>query len=292
MSFDAIAALISGKRPLWLYEFGRGSARWFFTSARDDVVEPAIFYSRPLFYATDPLFYSRRWHARSISHGRITQAGASYRSELNLQFALSDDFARQFLAPVGIAKTTVTIWHGFLNDPDGQRVIKYKGRIIGGSPSEGGTIDLTCQSELSTLDRKALSGVMQRPCRHALYFGGCGLALADWQLPTPATAIGPSGLNLTVPAAAGAAANYYRGGVVEYAGALELIAAHNGASLTLAAAVPGLADKIAADGSAAIKIAPGCDLSTATCAGVFSNSDNFGGFPFLTDSPFGGGSIL
>ena len=46
-------------------------------------------------------------------------------------------------------------------------------------------------------------------------------------------------------------------------------------------------------GSAAVEIAPGCDLRRATCAGRFNNLLNFGGFPDIPGrNPFGGGSII
>lgn len=291
MSFEAIAAMISGKRPIWLYEFAKGNARWYFTALRDAVIEPPIFWSRPYYFTSDPLFFTREWNPRAISHGKIPQAQNSYRSELTITLPLSDEFARTFLAPIGAVQTRVTIWHGFANDTDNERVVKYKGRIIGAKANEAGTIGLICQSELATLDRKALPAVMQRPCRHALYGTGCGLALGDWQTSATVTVVSNNGLNLTVPVAASSDDNYFRGGVIEFDGAQEMITAHTGTALTLAARLPGLADEIDAEGSAAVQIAPGCDLSTANC-GIFDNILNFGGAPFMADTPFDGRSIL
>lgn len=291
MSVSDIAALISGKRPIWLYEFAKGNTRWYFTALRDEVIEPPIFWSRPYYFTTDPLFFTRQWDARTISHGRISQSAHSYRSELLIKMPLSDTFARQFLGPIGFAKTRVTIWHGYANDPDNQRIVKYTGSVVGAKADEGGTIELVCQSELASLDRKALPAVMQRPCRHALYGAGCWLTLADWQVSATATALGASGLNVTVPGASAAADNHYRGGVLEFGDVREMITAHTGSALTLAARVPGLAEAIAADGSAPVKIAPGCNLSTANCD-AFGNIENFGGFPFMADTPFDGRSIL
>jgi hypothetical protein len=41
-----------------------------------------------------------------------------------------------------------------------------------------------------------------------------------------------------------------------------------------------------------VTLFPGCDHTLATCSGKFSNTANYGGFPFMpTKNPFGGDPI-
>jgi hypothetical protein len=53
---------------------------------------------------------------------------------------------------------------------------------------------------------------------------------------------------------------------------------------------------VAFDGIAvgqAVTLYPGCDHTTTTCDGKFSNLNNYGGFPHIpTKNPFGGSPIF
>lgn len=280
MTFAAIAQLISGQRPFYIYLFRKGGVEYRYTSLPSDL-------TRSVAGVTGTI-----WTAAPIFHGTIPYSSDSARSEFPITLPLSDAFARSFLAPVGLEPATVTLWKGFLNDPDAELVVQYKGSVLGAKPSEGGTISITCMSDISGLRRKGLTAVIQRPCRHGLYHGGCGLALAAFQTDASLSAITVDGLTLTVSAAAAQASGYFRAGILEWNGAREMIISHTGASLRLQTPVPGLVEAFAADGAQAVKIAPGCDLTRTTCATRFGNLTNFGGFPWISDNPFDGRSIF
>lgn len=280
MTFAAIAQLLSGQRPYYLYRFRRGGADTLFTSSASDVTKSVPGVSETI------------WPATAISHARIPTSSASYRSEFPITFPLSNTFARSFLAPQGVERTRVTIWKGFSNDPDGELIVQYTGGVIGAKPDEAGTITLTCMGDVSTLLRNGPAAVFQRPCRHAVYHGKCGLSLAAFQTAGTVTDISADGLTLIVTAASAQADTYYRAGIIEYDGAKEMIISHAGSTLTLAAPLPGLLAAFTDDGSASVSIAPGCDLTTATCLSRFDNLDNFGGFPWMADTPFDGRSIV
>lgn len=280
MTFAAIANMISGQRPFFLYRFSRAGVETLFTSQPVDV-------TRTVAGVTGTV-----WSAAAISHARMPNSSASYRSEFPITLPLSDAFARSFLAPQGINRARVTIWKGFTNDPDSELVVQYTGAVIGARPDERGTITLNCMGDVSTLLRNGPAAVFQRPCRHAVYHGKCGLSLAAFQISATITAISADGLSLTVPGAAAQPDGYFRAGILEFAGAREMIVSHAGTAIGLSAPVPGLLAQMAASGSASILIAPGCDLTTTTCASRFSNLDNFGGFPWMADTPFDGRSIV
>lgn len=281
MTFSAIAGLLSGQRPFYLYLFRRAGVEYRYTTLPANL-------ERTVSGVT-----GTTWAASAISHGRIPYSSESYRSEFPVTLPLSDEFARLFLAPVGVEVATVTVWRGFLNDPDAELVVQYKGGVLGAKPRQDGTIVLTCMSELSGLRRKGLTAVIQRPCRHALYHGGCGLDLADYLTTAAITAMTTDGLTLTVPVADAQPDGYFSAGVFQYGTSREMIAQHTGETLKLAAPVPGLTAAFAASGGAlTVSIAPGCNLTRDTCLTRFDNLNNFGGFPWLTDTPFDGRSIV
>lgn len=281
MSFAAIAALLSGQRPFFIYAFRKAGAEFLYTSLPTTLTKVVAGVTGSV------------WSAAAISHARIPFSSESYRSEFPITLPLSDEFARGFLAPVGIEGATVTIWKGFQNDPDAELVVQYKGGVLGAKPREGGTIVLTCMSDLSGLRRKGLTAVMQRPCRHALYHLGCGVSLASRRVDAAVTALTVDALTLTVPIAASSADGFFNGGIFEYGGLSEMILSHVGSTLVLAAPFPNLADAYTENGGVlSVTLAPGCDLTRATCEARFDNLDNFGGFPWLTETPFDGRSIV
>ncbi|WP_212525846.1 phage BR0599 family protein [Actibacterium sp. MT2.3-13A] len=271
MSYTAIAALISGKRPLWLYDLTLGA-----TTTR--------YAARSANYT----YASNSYTASSIAHTRIRQTSAIGRAETTIVLPRTDAFAIAVRDNIGTLETAITIRHGFVNDADQEFVVKFRGRVIDVRAMLG-TITLVCENRFTEMRRKGLAAVMQRPCRHALYHTGCGLNIADFE--TAGTATAWASPVLTVTEAGAQADGYYSGGVVTYAGARQMIVSHTGTALKLLGPVPDLAAAIAASGSASVSIAPGCDLSTTTCNGRFSNIDNFGGFPWMTDSPFDGRAI-
>lgn len=289
MSFETFAALVSGKRPFFLYEFSRGGARWYFTSLNKPWVSvPDAFDIADAF--AEPDAFARHWEPSAISHGKIPQSAKSARSEFPITFPQSDPFVRLFLSPVGLDPTWVHIYKGYENDPDAELATIYRGRVLQANPKDKArTITLICGGGLGDLDRKALAAVMQGPCRHVVYYGGCRLNFDDWKVSVVATAI--TGVTLTVPDAALQADGHYVGGMIEVSGAREMIDAHVGSQLVLAAPVIGLAETIAADGFASVAISRGCDRSFIICRDAFSNEDNHGGFPHMSTSPFDGRSI-
>lgn len=274
MSFAAIAQLVKGQRPFFLYAFVNGSTETLFTSKRSAMTVSA------------PGIIGTSWTPSAVKHGKIADNTEAYRAELTLQFPLSDTFARTFLGGLSFRATRITIFKGYENDPDEELIVVYKGEVINVQPDENGTLRLICMTDLAKIQNRGLAAVIQRPCRHVLYGTKCGVDRTDFEVTDTVDSVSDAGRVLFVSAAGAAAANYYRGGVIDWDGRLEMILKHAGSVLTLAAPLTGIAS------SDTVKIYPGCDLTTTTCAGRFSNLDNHGGFPFILDSPFGGRSIV
>ncbi len=288
MTYSAIHSLLSGKRPVWLYriEFG-GTWKFYAASATAYEQTDHDIFDFPDLFDTEDLFVLK-WAASPIRHTRIERTTELEKSNVRLVLPRTDPLVQVIRDDLGWTDTEVRILHTYRNDGDAERQIKFIGRVVGVvSGIVAATLD--CEHSLTTTRRKALSAVVQRPCRHALYHGGCGLSLAAFQVAGTATAL--TGAVVTVTEAATQADGYYSGGIMSFGGRLQLITKHAGSALTLLSDLDGLADEISTSGTAAVLIAPGCDQTMTTCAGRFGNLDNFGGFPWIDENPFDGRRI-
>lgn len=281
MTYTTIETSPAEGRPYFLYQFVEGGQVWRFTSRATDWVSPA----GAIADETEDL----GWQAAGIGHGRITQSPDAQRVTLELSFPLSHDFARRFLGPRGLDMTTLTIYRGHEQLP-GETVAEWKGRVVEAVVA-GQRIELRCESLFTTLRRAGVRAKYQRLCRHALYGRGCTLGIEAFFV--SGTASSTDGFAVAVPEAALQPDGWYRGGVLRHDGAITYGLEHSGATLVLARRITALEEAVASQGSAAVEIAPGCDLRATTCRDKFSNLDNFGGFPDIPGrNPFGGGSIL
>jgi uncharacterized phage protein (TIGR02218 family) len=288
MTYATIETSSAEGRPYFLYQFAEGDQVWRFTS-RSTLWTSAGSGGAVLF-----------WEPAAVAHGDVVQTSEIERGRLELRWPLSHPFARRFLAPLGTAPVTLTIFRGHEQVP-GETVAHWKGRVVG-AEVEGAQILLACESIFSTLRRAGVRAKYQRLCRHALYGRGCGLEISLHWLTGTVTAVSGGGLGVTIPEAAGLADGWYRGGVLRFGAELGFIIGHAGSTLTLSRPMPILAVALAEPeietetGDAlpvTADIAPGCDLRASTCAAKFGNLLNFGGFPEIPGrNPLGGGSIV
>lgn len=273
MSYAAFLALVSGKQPVWLYEFRRLGETVRFARAGADVEA-----------------LSETWSARAVTHTRFMRTQAIGRAQTELVFPQSDAWARSYLGGGAYVENSVAIYHGFLNDPDQEFVCRFRGRVMGVKAAYT-RIVLLAENQLTELRREARPAVMQRLCRHALYHTGCGVQISAFE--TEAALTGFSGRTATVTEAAAQADGFYAGGVLTYGGIRQSISRHTGSSLVLFGSIPNLASDLASSsGSLAVRIAPGCTLTRATCDGRFGNIANYGGFPWMDETPFDGKKLF
>ena len=277
MSLASIAAWVSGSRPFHLYLFQRGEAQYQFTSTAEAV-------SRTISGAG-----SSTWEPFSISHDRITDSDQAARSELKIQIPLSSQLAEDTIGNLGFDPITLTIFRGDANTSE--TVAVFKGRVISSNPQDDGQCILTCMTEIAALQRKGLSAVIQRPCRHVHYGRGCNLILADWQVTLPVASISADGKTVSVTGASAQSNGYYQLGTMEFGDRFEMMLTHSGNTVTLVNAIPGLVESVTL-GATNVKIAPGCSLSRNVCNDRFANIENFGGFPFISENIFDGRQLF
>ena len=275
MTYAAYDASAESGQPVWLYAFVQAGVATRYANQPADVA-----------------YAGQTYTASSIAHGKVEMNGDLSKEKVSVTLPRTTAFAQQFISDVVDAVTTLTIYRGHATDPDGEFVAVWKGSV-GGAVLKGAEIQLECTSVYSLMRQPGLRARYTKTCRHSLYQRGCGLDRADFMEAGTLTAM--SGVQLTVPAAAGFADGWFTGGqVAEPGGVLRYVIAHAGSTLVLLRPFgPDVFAALAGAGTLAVSLYPGCDRTPETCVARFDNLLNFGGFPWIpTKNPMGGSSIL
>ena len=291
MSFSNVLSSVFGKRPIWLYRLTKDGNERFYTSRNSNYEETThdFFDTQNVFGSEITDFFSRVWVSSPLFQTRIRNTSAIGRAETDLTFPQTNTWAQEYVDENSYSDNTVVIYQLFTNDPDLEKQLRFRGRVIA-TQAMLTRITLTCENRFTEMRQKALAQVIQRPCRHSLYHSvGCTLNIADFQ--TDGTITNIDELDLTVSEASAQADAYYSGGIVEWEGKYQQITKHSGSTLTLLAPIPGLV-AAQAGGNQSVKIAPGCTLSRATCNDRFNNLANFGGFPWADETPYDGKTLF
>jgi hypothetical protein len=282
MGFSDYLGQIFGKRAVWLYRIViPGVATYHVTSRGRDYESSA---AKP-----DATFLSpTNWTSTAILNGGVTQTTQAERAEVRVSLPTTGDIAQAILAYDGQADISVTIWQTFAGDPDEEYALKFTGRVVTIQPGLL-AVSLVCEEGFTAMARSSVAQVMQRLCRHAHYFttddgGGCRLDVDDWKQAVSITAV--SGRVVTVPAAALQPDGTFTAGILFWGGGEYFVQSHEGSALTLEAVPVGLAAAVPEDAD----LAPGCNLTPTNCV-AFSNIANFGGFWFMTETPFDGRAL-
>jgi uncharacterized phage protein (TIGR02218 family) len=270
MTYNAYETSHQSGAPVELYEFARAAQVWRYTSADSDIT-----------------YDSKTWSAATMMRNSIEATPEQARNALKVTVQRDNEVADLFrqTAPTEVIALTVRRYHR----GDGNAVVIWVGRVLN-VEWQGSQAVLNCEPVTASMKRPGLRRLYQRQCPHVLYSAACGVNKAA--MAVAGTVGGISGTALTVAAAAGEADGYFAGGYVEWqpeSGVFErrFIKKHIGSALTLSVAFDGIAV------GQAVTLYPGCDHTTTTCDGKFSNLNNYGGFPHIpTKNPFGGSPIF
>ena len=268
MAYDDFEESVDLGRPFFLYKLDDGvTVQRMTTLTVDKSADPEA-------TGTD-----QTWTASPVAHSEIRETGNIEKNDLNLTLPISDTIAKTYLSAKGNT-TFLTVWRSHLDDPDEEYQVVAKERIVSGEP-KGNTIVIKTESIFTSARFGGRRSRFQKSCRHALYFKGCNLNRADFE--TAATVSAIDGNTLTISEAADQVDGYYKSGIVNYGGLFGWIADHTGDQVTLTFPIVGLADDVTTNGSASVKIAPGCDRSLTTCIAKFDNGDNHGGYKWMPE---------
>lgn len=284
MSFSSFVSRVFGRRPVWLYRLEVDGVSYHLTSKGGGYETPN---NRP----TTEFPTGQVWLSCPIVRGELFQTSQANRTDTWVRIPTLNASASAIIHSSEVTAVKLTIWQGFIGDPDNEFVMQFSGRVVE-VEADMLLTTLVCETSITEGARSSVAQVVQRPCRHAHYFtnadgGGCGLDLAAHQQSAEVTTI--SGRVLTVPLAAAQSDGVFLAGILEYDAKEYMIQSHIGEVLTLENEPPGLSDAVAA-GATNVLIAPGCNLTIENCD-LFNNRENHGGFPDMDQSEFDGRSI-
>jgi uncharacterized phage protein (TIGR02218 family) len=270
MTYEESEVSRLGGKPFELYKFSSDDGDWFFTSS-DQMIE----------------FNSDEYEPVTIIREQFEVTDDAFRSDIKLTMGRNNDLVVDFLNMVINSVVTLTIFRGHFGI-EAESVVLWKGRIISFDFKESDVL-VACESIFSSLRTPGLQPKYQYLCRHSLYFEGCNVAKASY-LAANLEVADVTGFNVTmtdISVYTGYAADWFRGGYLQYGHIYLFIEAHNGNVLTVDRRVP-------FDAGVLVDLYPGCNHTMTHCIDKFNNYLNFGGFPWIpTKNPFSdlGGKI-
>ena len=261
MTYDARELSMQSGEPIEMYQFTVGATDYYFTSAKSAVT-----------------YGGNAYQPEPIKRGSIDFTTEKGRNNLKLQtvrdFAIADLF--RVSPPSDVILLIVHRVH--YGETDG--AVIWSGRVLN-CDWVGSTASLNCEPVSSSLQRIGLRRMYQRQCPHVLYGSACGVDKTDFDLST--TILSISGLTLSCVDADIFGNDWFSGGFIEFGTEKRFITNQVGKAITISAPIAGL------EVGDAITAYAGCNHALTTCHFKFSNSDNYGGMPYIpTKNPFSG----
>jgi len=261
MTYESIEPTVDSGMPIILLEFSQGDETYRFTSYDKNYTYSGYIY-QPTYFSFD----------------RLRQTADPFKNDLNISFNQSNTFAFQQAVYRNSEPTTVIVRRGHVDD--GDFFIQWKGRVIGREINNS-EINLVCESVFTKLKAIGLRAKYEHYCRHTLYSAQC--AANKPSKTVVGTVDSVSGNVISISEVDALADGYFDLGVVDIGGVKRAVLSHIGANLSLLSPfdtnILGLSASVSA----------GCNKTLAICDSKFSNTINFGGFPYIpVRNPFEG----
>lgn len=264
MTYEAFEEGVESGRPVETYKFTIGATVIRYTSAPND--------HQPPYDAND-------YFSRAISRTSTSQTTEDRRTPLEITLPTDDALAQRFIdIPPGNEVTLeITRYH----IGDSEAFLVWSGRIIGAAyTQEGGMCTLSGVTDEAAFSRPIPRFKYQGLCNHVLYDALCTIVRTSFKYTGSVSAVVNS--TITVDGLTSKGANWAVGGYIDDgAGDFRLVVAQSGDTLTLF--VPFETSPL----GSSIDVFAGCNHTIDVCDTKFSNSINYGGFPFVpTFNPF------
>jgi hypothetical protein len=183
-----------------------------------------------------------------------------------------------YLPPAPIAVTVFGSHYG-----DSETVVLFIGEVASARFTD--QCEITCNSAQYLLQRKIPQQLYQSPCSHVFGDAGCGADLGAHTYSGTVSAVDSTGTILTIPAFA-SLPDSLKGGFLKFGNISRMIVDHSGSTVTILAAISGLAASAAVSGTA------GCALNFTTCA-HYGRTRSFLGFDLIPIvNPFDGSASI
>lgn len=266
-------------RPVCLYEFQWGETFYRYTSA-DRVVE----------HGDDDLGNPVEWEPISISDNGFTQGVTQ--QDFTITLPRSNPVVQLFRSTPPSRTISIVCRRFHKDDVDQESTVYWSGSIGNVRPKDAVSAEIIGIPLTTTLRRSGMRLCWERGCPHALYDEGCRVDRELFKTVTTITAM--TGASIEVASLGAWPAAQYAGGYVEWEATAEGTKdnrAIEGSGGGLVLNLMGTTDRMEVGQDITLYL--GCDLTAATCQGVFNNLANHGGFEFLAGkSPFDGNPVF
>jgi len=260
MSYDSIETSPYGSQPFELYAFSTADQAWYFTSGDQPITYLGNLYTPEV-----------------IKRTPTNQTSEAKSGTVRVTLPKENPVPQQFVSFCPSTPLFVVIYRGHGGDSD--VVVNFTGRVTINRFGDFG--ELSCIPESDFLKNNIPAVKFQAPCNHFLYDAGCTIDKALFLVPGTVSALDPTGMILTVAAAATKPDNWFTAGYVEIGEQRRMVLLHNGTTLTLLAALFGV------EVGSQVNLYAGCMRDFHTCVAKFSNGKNFLGFQWIpTRNPF------
>ncbi len=271
MSYDAIERSIYKAQPIEIYEFSRGPEVYRYTTAQQD-----------------QLINGQVYTAFNIKRAKIEQNQDIGRNHISFKADRDLPFVQQYLStpPTDIINVKISRHH--VSDDDNETIIFWLGRVVN-LKFTADTVDIRCEPIFTSLKRPTLRRLYQVTCPHLLYGPICTIDKDLYKVSGTLSFV--SGTTIKAAQYSTKPDGYFSGGLLLWSinGVINkrFILTHTGDTLVINLPFPGVTPTNVLDAF------PGCDHSLETCGSVFSNTLNYGGFPFIPKkNPFGGSPVF
>lgn len=257
--------------PLKCFKFTRGTAEWYYTSADRAVT-----------------LDGHQYTPAAISHSEIQDGGDSAKQPITITLPLSlpvIDNWRPYPPGETIVCTVYTLHQGEVD-----WLVDWIGRVTNPSWTDS-VLTLRSEPSITRAKRGGKGRTIGRGCDHTLYSQGPGMCNVDpmaFALPAILSAV--DGLTLTASEFLTLPAGRLAGGYLEFVASdgftvRRSIASHPGNTVVLDY---GHGELLAA---LAVTVYPGCNHTWEDCL-FFSNTDNYGGYLYMSDRDYYDGNPI
>ncbi len=272
MSFQNFETSLQNGQPIRLYQFQRGSMKWGYTSANQNITHQTVVF---------------RSVEGGISDDGIRQTENTSSDMLTLTVPQSLDVAQMYRVVAPGQTIDVTVFD--LHYGDDGFLVSWMGFIVGVRFKDQISAAIQCKNLSASLERTGLRKAWGRLCQHQLYSEACQVPRNSFKAVANIDRL--DGVNIGFAPAAGKANGYYAGGYIEWTSQYGLeqrgIESHTGDLLTIYGGTSGLSM------GQEITAYAGCDRLFETCINKFNNAPNNGGSPHMPGkSPFDGTPVF
>lgn len=270
MTFEAFETSDELGSPFELYIFRLYGVNYYYTTA-----------------ATDQVVDLQGYEAHPIKRSEIKDENDLEKQ--NLELTVPQDFPILQLFDDAPPSDVITLQVKTIHRGDTEVVTVWSGRVISGSRI-GSQGRLYCENVYSSMRRSGLRRLFGRLCPHQLYGNACGLASSSFRILVPVDAVG--GLEVESAILATYPDDRFAGGMITYEPTpgkvlKRGIKSHVGSILTITHGIPEL------EALAEVYVYLGCKHTLIDCDDTFSNSVNYGGWPFIPRvNPMGQSSVF